>query len=231
MKQGVEYQFQLTNLTKRAALYSHGMQPLIYSEYLARHRETGWHRAGYSIKYTKNPYNEKKRSTFTLSFTLTFPITNDVIYIAHCYPYTYTKLQRLLGSLIADQVKSEHFRHKVVGKTLQGNNFDLISITKKVSDPVELANRMVMIFTSRIHPGETNSSWMMHGLLEFLLGESDDAVYFRSHYIVKIIPMLNPDGVIVGNYRCNIKGYDLNRSGRSQSHSRMMLLKSGMWYK
>jgi cytosolic carboxypeptidase protein 2/3 len=91
----------------------------------------------------------------------------------------------------------------VVGKTLQGNNIDLISITKKVSDPVELANRMVMIFTSRIRPGETNSSWMMHGLLEFLLG--------GSHYIVKIIPMLNPDGVIVGNYRCNIKGYDLNR--------------------
>lgn len=23
--------------------------------------------------------------------------------------------------------------------------------------------------------------------------------------------MLNPDGVIVGNYRCNLNGYDLNR--------------------
>jgi murein tripeptide amidase MpaA len=28
---------------------------------------------------------------------------------------------------------------------------------------------------------------------------------------VKIIPMLNPDGVIYGNYRCSLLGFDLNR--------------------
>ena len=27
----------------------------------------------------------------------------------------------------------------------------------------------------------------------------------------KIVPMLNPDGVIVGNYRCSLSGLDLNR--------------------
>lgn len=27
----------------------------------------------------------------------------------------------------------------------------------------------------------------------------------------KIVPMLNPDGVIRGNYRCNTLGVDLNR--------------------
>lgn len=26
------------------------------------------------------------------------------------------------------------------------------------------------------------------------------------------VPMLNPDGVINGNYRCNLAGFDLNRS-------------------
>ena len=36
----------------------------------------------------------------------------------------------------------------------------------------------------------------------------------RKHYIFKIIPMLNPDGVIVGNYRCSLAGRDLNRNYR-----------------
>ncbi len=28
----------------------------------------------------------------------------------------------------------------------------------------------------------------------------------------KIVPMMNPDGVIVGNYRCSLAGVDLNRT-------------------
>ena len=32
-----------------------------------------------------------------------------------------------------------------------------------------------VVVTARVHPGETNASWMMKGLLDFLLGDSDDA--------------------------------------------------------
>ena len=28
---------------------------------------------------------------------------------------------------------------------------------------------------------------------------------------LKVVPMLNPDGVINGNYRCSLAGVDLNR--------------------
>jgi murein tripeptide amidase MpaA len=28
---------------------------------------------------------------------------------------------------------------------------------------------------------------------------------------LQVVPMLNPDGVIVGNYRCSLAGLDLNR--------------------
>lgn len=31
------------------------------------------------------------------------------------------------------------------------------------------------------------------------------------NFIWKIVPMLNPDGVTWGNYRCNLLGVDLNR--------------------
>lgn len=33
----------------------------------------------------------------------------------------------------------------------------------------------------------------------------------RDNYVFKIVPMMNPDGVVVGNSRCNISGADLNR--------------------
>lgn len=33
----------------------------------------------------------------------------------------------------------------------------------------------------------------------------------RESFIFKLIPMLNPDGVINGNYRCSLSGYDMNR--------------------
>lgn len=28
----------------------------------------------------------------------------------------------------------------------------------------------------------------------------------------KVVPMLNPDGVVIGNYRCSLSGRDLNRN-------------------
>jgi len=52
----------------------------------------------------------------------------------------------------------------------------------------------------------------MEGILDFLLDiNNDEAGYLRQNYIFNIIPMMNPDGVIHGNYRCSLSGVDLNR--------------------
>jgi len=66
--------------------------------------------------------------------------------------------------------------------------------------------------TARVHPGESTSSHVMEALLDFLTGNSDRAKELRSKFVFKVVPMLNPDGVISGNYRCNLAGYDLNRN-------------------
>lgn len=67
------------------------------------------------------------------------------------------------------------------------------------------------MLTARIHPGETNSSYMLKGALDFLLGNSKEARLLRHCFVFKVVPMLNPDGVVYGNYRCSLLGVDLNR--------------------
>lgn len=53
---------------------------------------------------------------------------------------------------------------------------------------------------------------MMEGMLDFLTDPiNEEAIFLRKAYIFKIIPMINPDGVIHGNYRCSLSGVDLNR--------------------
>ena len=53
---------------------------------------------------------------------------------------------------------------------------------------------------------------MMKGVIDFLTDpDNPDANLLRNIFVFKIVPMLNPDGVIVGNYRCSLSGCDLNR--------------------
>jgi murein tripeptide amidase MpaA len=62
-----------------------------------------------------------------------------------------------------------------------------------------------------VHPGETMTSYLIEQITEFLLGNTLEARILRENFIFKIVPMLNIDGVINGNYRCNLAGVDLNR--------------------
>jgi murein tripeptide amidase MpaA len=77
-------------------------------------------------------------------------------------------------------------------------------------------DRQVLVVTGRIHPGESNGSWLMHGFLSYITSNSETANYLRNTCIFKVIPMLNPDGVILGNFRCSFTGKDLNRVFKSQ---------------
>jgi murein tripeptide amidase MpaA len=68
-----------------------------------------------------------------------------------------------------------------------------------------------IFFSARVHPGESNSSWIMKGLIDYLVSQTPEAKALRENFVFKIIPILNPDGVINGNYRCCLSGQDLNR--------------------
>jgi hypothetical protein len=52
----------------------------------------------------------------------------------------------------------------------------------------------------------------MRGVLDFLTSEKAEARLLRDRFVFKVVPMVNPDGVILGNSRCELRGVDLNRT-------------------
>ena len=64
---------------------------------------------------------------------------------------------------------------------------------------------------ARQHPGETFSSYVMEGLLSFLVSESFEQKFLSKLCVFQVIPMMNVEGVIHGNNRCDLEGRDMNR--------------------
>ena len=52
---------------------------------------------------------------------------------------------------------------------------------------------------------------MIEGFITWLCGDSKMAEMMRDQAVFRIVPMLNVDGVAIGNYRTSLAGKDLNR--------------------
>ena len=62
-----------------------------------------------------------------------------------------------------------------------------------------------------MHPGEIVASHVMNGILKFLCSDDPRAALCRKHFVFKIVPIINVDGVYRGFARCDTNGVNLNR--------------------
>ncbi|CAH8558882.1 unnamed protein product [Schistosoma turkestanicum] len=218
---GFTYTFVIVNFTKPTSLYSEGLQPLLYSKIDFQQNGKKWIRVGRNIKYTRNTTNLSNHlldingEYYQLEWEMEFPYANDICHLAYSYPYTYTNLKSDLNELLIkvkqNDVLNKTMNCEVLCQTRAGNSCFLVTITDQ---DIPNKDKFAVVITARVHPGETNSSWITLGLLQFLTSNQTIPVALKKQYVFYIIPMLNPDGVIVGNYRCSLSGRDLNRNYR-----------------
>ncbi|XP_031451843.1 cytosolic carboxypeptidase-like protein 5 isoform X3 [Phasianus colchicus] len=163
-------------------------------------------------------------------------------YFAFCYPFSYTECQEMLAQLDSrfeecrhmapsSPLDSVYYHRELLCHSLDKLRVDLLTVTschgmqerreprldKLFPDtatprPRCFTGKRVFFLSSRVHPGETPSSFVFNGFLHFILREEDPrAQMLRRMFVFKLIPMLNPDGVVRGHYRTDSRGVNLNR--------------------
>ncbi|HTM50779.1 MAG TPA: M14-type cytosolic carboxypeptidase [Bryobacteraceae bacterium] len=137
--------------------------------------------------------------------TVQFLPEHDRMWIAHVPPYTNQDLAALLDAFR----NSPYLERQVVGKTVDGRDMPLLTIT---NSKIPEAGKKVLWLMFRQHAWETGTSWVGDGAIRFLLADDERAARIRDRVIVKIFPMADPDGVARGGVRFNRNGYDLNRN-------------------
>ena len=85
-----------------------------------------------------------------MSFSYDFITPHDCVHFAYCVPYNYSTLIKQLHALT-------HAKRLQSLKSLSGLDIPVLEIT---DDEVAEYNKKVVLVTGRIHPGESNSSFV-----------------------------------------------------------------------
>ncbi|XP_015116442.1 cytosolic carboxypeptidase-like protein 5 isoform X2 [Diachasma alloeum] len=228
--QGVSVKLNVVNLNRQSKMFSQGMCPVF--KVVPGHPQ--WERIR-----DKPTYTDQKGSEFTISFTIRTPENpKAIIYVAFTYPFTYTDLQQYLNRIDSRMLKQNYgntdaiyYHRECAIKSLEGRRLDVLTISSyhnitpdreeklRGMFPVEgeerarkFRGKRIIFVSARVHPGETPSSFVFNGFLNFLLNRDDPiAMILRRIYVFKLVPMLNPDGVARGHYRVDTRGVNLNR--------------------
>ncbi|XP_076046739.1 cytosolic carboxypeptidase-like protein 5 [Oratosquilla oratoria] len=226
---GTRARLNVMNLNKQSKLYSQGMQPVMQQCYVVPGRASArWERIKEKCSYRSEESNTVISWIHTVS-----EIPGTLTKYAFTYPFTYTEMQNLLDSIdkrFSQDSPSLYYHRELLVRSLDGWRLDLLTISSHLDKalerearlvglfpevnnprPFKFPNKKVVFVSARVHPGETPSSFVFNGFLNFILSNDPRAVKLRDKFVFKLIPILNPDGVVRGHYRTDQRGVNLNR--------------------
>ncbi|XP_021248457.1 cytosolic carboxypeptidase-like protein 5 isoform X2 [Numida meleagris] len=223
----------ILNMNRQSRLYAHGMAPFVRTVPGRPRWERVRERPCFQMVETQFVLSFVHRFLEHRGTTT---------YFAFCYPFSYTECQEMLAQLDSRFEECRHmapssppdsvyYHRELLCHSLDKLRVDLLTVTschgmqerreprldKLFPDtatprPRCFTGKRVFFLSSRVHPGETPSSFVFNGFLHFILREEDPrAQMLRRMFVFKLIPMLNPDGVVRGHYRTDSRGVNLNR--------------------
>ncbi|XP_068433049.1 cytosolic carboxypeptidase-like protein 5 isoform X2 [Clinocottus analis] len=221
------------NMNNQRKLYSQGMAPLVRT----LPGKNRWER----IRDRPTPDIVDNQFILSFSHRL-LEVRGATTYFSFCFPFSYTECQEMMQqfdksypnaaqlspSSALDRI---YYHRELLCHSLDGNRVDLITVTNcngmqeereprlpklfpdtNTPRPHRFSSKRVFFLSSRVHPGETPSSFVFNGFLNFILRRDDPRAHaLRNMFVFKLIPMLNPDGVVRGHYRTDSRGVNLNR--------------------
>ncbi|XP_049446065.1 cytosolic carboxypeptidase-like protein 5 isoform X2 [Epinephelus fuscoguttatus] len=221
------------NMNNQRKLYSQGMAPLVRT----LPGKNRWERI--RDRPTCEIIDNQFILSFTHRLLETRGATT---YFSFCFPFSYSECQEMLQQFdksypSAAQLSpssapgSVYYHRELLCHSLDGNRVDLLTVTNcngmeeereprlpklfpdtNTPRPHCFSSKRVFFLSSRVHPGETPSSFVFNGFLNFILRKDDPRAHaLRNMFVFKLIPMLNPDGVVRGHYRTDSRGVNLNR--------------------
>ena len=149
--------------------------------------------------------------------------------VAFSFPFSYEEVQADTARIaaVAEARPDVHFHRSHLVDSLKGHRVDLLTLTAcpdesdepfspmaRPADPAgilfpqggsaqpDFTSRPRVFVSARVHPGETPAQFALQGFLDFLLRPDDprSAALLRK-YVFLIVPVLNPDGLVLGHYR------------------------------
>ena len=142
--------------------------------------------------------------TFVHKFVVTVPAGSTNLRLAKFFPYTLEQHERFLARIAS----SPYLRGGVrsLGESEEKRRIAFLEIT----DPATSDDGKVRVWIhAGVHPAETTSYFTAEGLIDFLLSNDLRASLLRQKIVFDVVPLANPDGLVHGNYRTNIKSKNL----------------------
>lgn len=107
--------------------------------------------------------------------------------------------------------KSKQIQKPFVTVDTVGYSHENRPIYEFTADETNVPEVGVLILLSRQHPPEISGYRTYQTFWNELISDSELAKEFRTRFIIKAYPIINPDGVVNGHWRHNFQGIDLNR--------------------
>ncbi|XP_073669802.1 cytosolic carboxypeptidase-like protein 5 isoform X3 [Paramisgurnus dabryanus] len=222
------------NMNKQSKLYAQGMTPLVRSMPVKPRWERIRDRPTFEMSDSQFILSFVHRLLDVRGITTYFAFCYPFSY-TECQDMMLQLDQKFLSSTQTlgpcSPVDSIYYHREILCYSLDGNRVDLITVSSchglmeereprldrlfpdlSTPRPHRFTGKRVFVLSSRVHPGETPSSFVFNGFLNFITSQDDPrAQTLRRMFVFKLIPMLNPDGVIRGHYRTDSRGVNLNR--------------------
>jgi murein tripeptide amidase MpaA len=176
---------------------------LTYNIHKLRNYENCW--KGFHVAMSYDNKNWTRHNTKLKKNTLTWTLISKkrTVWFAYYVPYPFSRTKKLFKN------------DEIIGYSKNRNPIYMKTFGK--------GPKYIWI-VARQHPGETIGSWILEGFMKKMKKIKN----FTKIYTCKIIGNANPDGTIMGHWRLNKDGVNLNRDWKKEKSPEVRCIKKTM---